>query len=47
MNDISKKKELIRKAYPTKTWSAKVDNMPDNQIIAVFFRLQRQGKLKL
>jgi hypothetical protein len=43
MNDISKKKELIRKAYPTKTWSAKVDN----QIIAVFFRLQRQGKLKL
>lgn len=39
------KRELIKQAYPTKTWKAKVDKMPDNQVTAVYLRLKGQGKL--
>lgn len=27
------------------TWSAKVDNMRDNQVIAVYYRMLRGGEL--
>lgn len=45
MDDIFRKRELVLKAYPTETWKARVKNMPDSQIIAVFLRLRRQGKI--
>lgn len=46
MDDISRKRELVLKAYPhSKTWPAQVKKMPDNQIIAIFLRLRRQGKV--
>lgn len=44
MSGISKR-ELIKQAYPTKTWQAKVDKMPESQVIAVYFRLRKQGKI--
>jgi hypothetical protein len=46
MDDISRKRELVLKAYPnSKAWSAKVKSMPDNQIVAIFLRLRGQGKI--
>lgn len=45
MNDIFRKRELVKQAYPHKTWALKVDNMPDSKVIAIFLRLQRQGKV--
>lgn len=46
MSDISIKRELIKKAYPSSmTWPKKVDNMPEGQVIAIFFRLKREGKI--
>lgn len=45
MDDIFRKRELVKQAYPTETWKEKVKNMSDSQIIAVFLRLRRQGKI--
>jgi hypothetical protein len=46
MNDISRKRELIKRAYsPSLTWPIKVDKMPDTQVIAIFFKLKKQGKI--
>ncbi|AWN05916.1 hypothetical protein SEA_CRICKO_52 [Streptomyces phage CricKo] len=44
MSGISKR-EMIKKAYPTKAWAAKVDKMPDSQVVAIFFSLRRKGKV--
>lgn len=35
----------IKKIYPGKNWSDKVDRMSDNQVIAVYLRLKGKGKL--
>lgn len=45
MDDIFEKRKKVAEAYPTETWKAKVKKMPDRQIVAVFFRLRRQGKI--
>ncbi|QJD49779.1 hypothetical protein SEA_CLUBPENGUIN_55 [Streptomyces phage ClubPenguin] len=46
MDDIFRKRELVKQAYPhSKTWPEKVKKMPDSQIVAVFLRLRRQGKI--
>jgi hypothetical protein len=38
-------RNLLKAFYPTsKKWAAKVDKMPDNQVIAVLRRLQSQKK---
>jgi hypothetical protein len=39
-------RELVKRAYPSKTWAAKVDKMSDAQLIAVLMRLKLQGKIK-
>jgi hypothetical protein len=40
------KRELIQQAYPhSKTWPAKVKNMSESQVTAIFFRLRREGKI--
>ncbi|AOZ64918.1 hypothetical protein [Streptomyces phage Psst4] len=45
-SDIFQKRELIKKAYPhSKTWPSKVSKMPEGQVMAIFFRLKRQGKI--
>lgn len=45
MSAISKR-ELIKKAYPhSKTWSSKVDKMPEGQVVAIFFRLKKERKI--
>ncbi|QGJ96752.1 hypothetical protein SEA_FIDGETORCA_53 [Streptomyces phage FidgetOrca] len=45
-SDIFQKRELIKQAYPhSKTWPSKVNKMPEGQVMAIFFRLKRQGKI--
>lgn len=45
------KREAIRGAYrgldgkPSKSWSAKVDKMSDQQVIAVYLRLKNTNKI--
>jgi len=46
MSDISQKKEMLKKVYPTSpTWPAKVDQMRDAQVIAIFLKLRSQRKV--
>lgn len=41
----SKEREALRKAYPSKKWTLKVNKMSDNQVIAIYKRLKLQGKI--
>lgn len=39
-------REAVKKAYPNRKWATRVDKMTDAQVVAVYFRLQKQGKVK-
>jgi hypothetical protein len=47
----SREREAIKGAYldldgkPSKKWTSKVDQMDDGQVIAVYMRLKKQGKV--
>jgi len=46
MSGISQQRELLKKAYPhSKTWSSKVNKMPEDQVTAIYLRLKGQGKI--
>jgi hypothetical protein len=38
-------REQLKGVYKNETWAKKVDNMSDDQVIAVYMRLKAQGKL--
>lgn len=39
-------REMIKRAYPhSPKWAARVNKMPDNQVIAIFYKLKREGKI--
>lgn len=38
---IEMMKDYLLHKYPTKQWMEKVKNMPDDQVIAIYMRLQR------
>ena len=46
MDDISKKRESLIAAYSgSPNWRRKVINMSDTQVIAVYMRLLKEGKV--
>lgn len=46
MSDILMKRQLVKDAYNNSpTWSAKVDKMSDDQVIAVYFRLKKKNQI--
>ena len=45
-DNVRHKREAIRKVYPqSKTWNEKVGKMSKNQVIAIFMRFSREGKI--
>lgn len=44
-DDIQFKRNEIKKAYSSESWSYKVDRMSDQQVIAIYFRFKNQGKI--
>lgn len=38
---------LVKEAYPGKAWKKKVSKMSDTQIIAIYKRLEHDGKIKI
>lgn len=41
-----KEREAIKKVYPdSPTWSSRVDDMPKEQVTAIYLRFKAQGKL--
>lgn len=45
MRDIEAKRQRVLEAYAGDKWRKKVLAMSESQIIAIFFRLQREGKI--
>lgn len=45
MDDNSLKREQLKKAYPSKSWEHKVNNMTDEQVVAIYLRLKSQNKV--
>jgi hypothetical protein len=38
-------RDEIKAAYPGEKWSKKVNKMADNQVLAIWFRLKKEGKV--
>lgn len=38
-------REAIRKVYDTRSWQNKVDNMYDDQVIAIYLNFEKRGIL--
>lgn len=45
--DVQTMRRHVKGAYPGDKWANRVAKMNDSQIIAVFKRLQYQGKIKV
>lgn len=45
MSGTNAKRQQLKQVYSTPTWARKVDRMSDGQVIAIFMRLRREGKL--
>ena len=43
--NTQKERAAIRNLYGDE-WRKKVDKMPDGQVLAVYFRFKREGKIK-
>lgn len=41
----NQKREALKGAYKSKSWAKKVNDMSDDQVIAVYLRLQSQKKI--
>lgn len=45
MNDINNKRTVLRDLYGP-GWKAKVDKMTDSQVIAIYLKFTKEGKIK-
>jgi hypothetical protein len=45
MTDINQQREAVKKLKKHPGWPAKVDKMPNNQIIAIYIRMKAEQKL--
>jgi hypothetical protein len=45
-SDIYNKRERLSMVYPSRSWAVKVRNMQDNQVIALYLKFKREGKIK-
>lgn len=43
---INQMRAWVISAYPGPKWKKKVELMPDDQIISIYYRLIKQGKIK-
>jgi hypothetical protein len=42
---VAQRRVALKKAYPGTKWADRVDQMSDEQVVAVYIRLQQQKKL--
>lgn len=45
MHDMEKKRNVLRNMYGP-GWKAKVDKMPDTQVVAIYRKFQAEGKIR-
>ena len=44
--NISQMRAWVLSAYPNKNWVNKVNKMPDDQIISLYYSLIKRGRIK-
>lgn len=44
--DVATMRRLVTAAYPGSGWARKVEKMPDDQIIALYYKFLAQKKIK-
>ena len=42
---VEQMREAIADAYLSETWKRKVSNMPEDQVMAIYFKFKEAGKL--
>lgn len=42
--NVDQMRKEIAKVYPGEAWQRKVDSMYDDQVIAIFYKFERDGK---
>jgi len=42
---VETKRQMIMTAYPSPKWVSRCKTMDDKQVIAIYFRLLREGKI--
>ena len=43
---VSEMRKKIKTVYGNSTWDRKVDNMPDKQVIAIFYSMSEKGMFR-
>lgn len=43
---VSEMRRKIKSVYGNSTWDRRVDNMADNQVIAIFYSMKEKGTFK-
>lgn len=43
-DDLAAKREFVASLYPGPRWKRKVSRMPDNQVLAIFFREKKKAE---
>ena len=43
--NVYQMRDLVEQAYPGQEWKKKVEKMTDEQIVALYLKLLRQGKI--
>lgn len=44
--DTNFKRREIYNAYDSKTWKDKVNKMSDQQVVAIYFRFKKEGRIR-
>jgi len=44
--EVNKMRELVKSAYSGLRWNTRVDKMSDKQVIAIYYNLVNQGRIK-
>lgn len=43
---VEQMRARVREVYPGAVWKEKVSHMPDNQIIALYYKFRNEGKIR-
>lgn len=44
MPGVERERQFVASLYPGPSWKHKVSRMPDNQVLAIFFREQKKAE---
>lgn len=46
MNNVDQKRQAVASAYPSPRWKAQVRDMRDGQVVALYLKFKKEGRIK-